>query len=299
MPMTGHVIRKEEAGISFGKFPSDSSAKRYLKELRKYPPMNRAEEQETIRRARTGDEKAQERLITANLRFVVSVALEYQGRGLPLSDLIAEGNLGLMEALKRFDEKRGYKFISYAVWWIRQAILNALKRTSTIQMPANRQEDLDRIARRSGQMAQKLGRFPGLLEIAEDMELSLKRAERAICSMAPIALLETGIGDDEEDGFTLGDVIEIDDPDPDELVLKKSRLEMINAALRCLNDREIKVIREYFGLSGIERRTLKAIGADLGITKERVRQIRNDALAELRMFFTQRSVDEENWKDII
>ena len=286
----GDVIQKRSA--------HDASVQRYLKELRRYPPMTRAEEEETLRLARKGDQKAIERLITSNLRFVVSVALEYQGRGVPLSDLIAEGNVGLMEALNRFDEKRGYKFISYAVWWIRQAILNSLKRTSTVSMPANRQEDMDRMARRWGQMTQELGRVPTLDEVARDMKISRKRAERALRCVRSDLSLESPL--DPLGEQTLQHVLKAEDPEPDRCVLDRDRLELIGESLvRCLDDREAEVIRAYFGLGGDERRTLGEIGTNLGVTRERVRQIRNRALGKLNRFFRQRVLSEEPWQDLV
>ncbi len=276
----------------------DASVQRYLKELRKYPPMSRKEEEKTLQRARKGDTKAIERLITSNLRFVVSVALEYQGRGVLLSDLIAEGNMGLMEALKRFDEKRGYKFISYAVWWIRQAILNALKRTSTVSMPANRQEDMDRMARRWGQMTQELGRVPTLDEVALDMKISRKRAERALRCVRSDLSLESPL--DPAGEQTLLQVLKTEDPDPDLRVLERDRLELVSESLMgSLDNREAEVIRAYFGLDGEERRTLGEIGGNLGVTRERVRQIRNRALGKLRRFFKQRVHTEESWEDLV
>ena len=275
----------------------DASVQRYLKELRKYPPMSRKEEVVTLRRARKGDRKAVEGLITSNLRFVVSVALEYQGRGVSLSDLIAEGNMGLMEALKRFDEKRGYKFISYAVWWIRQAILNALKRTSAVSMPANRQEDMDRMARRWGQMTQELGRIPTLDEVASDMKISRKRAERALRCVRSDLSLESPL--DASGEQSLIQVLEAEAPDPDQRVLERDQLELVSESLiSSLDEREANVIRAYFGLGGQERRTLGEIGVTLGVTRERVRQIRNRALGKLRRFFKQR-VPGGSWEDMV
>ena len=278
------------------RLPHDASVQRYLKELRRYPPMTRKEEMETLARARKGDQKAIERLVTSNLRFVVSVALEYQGRGVPLSDLIAEGNMGLMEALNRFDETRGYKFISYAVWWIRQAILNALKRTSAVSMPANRQEDMDRMARRWGQMTQELGRVPTVEEVASDMKISRKRAERALrCARSDLSL-ESPI--DAEGEKTLLQVLDCAGAYPDLEVLERDRTELISASLACsLDPREANVIRSYFGLEGGDRRTLGEIGRELGVTRERVRQIRNRALGKLRRYFRQRVRAEESWQD--
>ncbi|MDP6775738.1 MAG: RNA polymerase sigma factor RpoD/SigA [Candidatus Latescibacteria bacterium] len=276
----------------------DPSVQRYLKELRKYPPMSREEEEETLERARKGDRKAVDHLITSNLRFVVSVALEYQGRGVPLSDLIAEGNVGLMEALKRFDPGRGYKFISYAVWWIRQAILNALKRTSAVAMPANRQEDMDRMARRWGQMTQELGRVPTLDEVASDMKISRQRAERALRCVRSDLSLESPL--DASGEQTLLQVLSADEPGPDRRVLERDRLERVTECLDgSLDRREAEVIRAYFGLDGKDRRTLGEIGAGLGVTRERVRQIRNRALAKLRRYFRQRGHAEESWEELV
>ena len=265
----------------------DASVQYYLKELRKYPPMSREEEEKTLKLARKGNRDAIHRVITSNLRFVVSVALEYQGRGVPLADLIAEGNVGLMEALNRFDEKRGFKFISYAVWWIRQAILNALKRTSTVAMPANRQEDMDRLARRWGQMTQELGRVPTLEEVARDMKISRRRAERALRCVRPDLSLESPFGAAGEQ--SLMHMLEADAEEPDQMVLDRDQLELVSESLgKSLDDREAVVIRQYFGLDGEDRRTLGEIGHTMGVTRERVRQIRNRALYKLRRYFRQR-----------
>ena len=279
------------------RFDNEASVQRYLKELRNYPPMTRKEEEETLRRARKGDSKAVESILTSNLRFVVSVALEYQGRGVPLSDLIAEGNVGLIEALKRFDEKRGFKFISYAVWWIRQAILNALKKTSTVTMPANRQEDMDRMARRWGQMTQELGRVPTLEEVATDMKISRKRAERALRCVRTDLSLESPIEPSGEQ--SLLQVLRTDGPEPDVMVHDNDRTNLVKESLsNCLDPREGEVIRAYFGLDGNERRTLGEIGGNLGVTRERVRQIRNRALGKLKRHLKQR-IPGENWHDLL
>jgi RNA polymerase primary sigma factor len=259
--------------------------------------MSRKDEEETLKRARKGDTAAVEKLLTANLRFVVSVALEYQGRGVPLADLIAEGNVGLIEALKRFDETRGYKFISYAVWWIRQAILNALKRTSTVVMPANRQEDMDRMARRWGQMTQELGRVPSLEEVARDMKISRKRAERALRCVRSDLSLDTPL--DPAGDQSLLQVLSTEGPDPDILVQERDRFELVAQSVgSVLDPREGEVIRAYFGLDGRERRTLGEIGGHLGVTRERVRQIRNRALGKLRRHLRQQ-LPSENWQDLL
>ncbi len=279
------------------RFDNEASVQRYLKELRNYPPMTRPQEEETLRRARKGDSKAVESLLTANLRFVVSVALQYQGRGVQLSDLIAEGNVGLIEALKRFDEKRGFKFISYAVWWIRQAILNALKKTSTVTMPANRQEDMDRMARRWGQMTQELGRVPTLEEVAVDMKISRERAERALRCVRTDLSLESPLEPSGEQNLL--HVLKTEGPEPDVHVNDRNRDDLVKESLTsCLDPREGEVIRAYFGLDGDERRTLGEIGGNLGVTRERVRQIRNRALGKLKRHLKQR-IPGENWHDLL
>jgi len=287
------VAKKEYTGdtmehnVTATRSARDASVQRYLKELRKYPPMSREDEEDTLKEARKGDRKAVDKVITSNLRFVVSVALEYQGRGVPLADLIAEGNVGLMEALKRFDEKRGFKFISYAVWWIRQAILNALKRTSTVVMPANRQEDMDRMARRWGQMTQELGRVPTLDEVASDMKISRKRAERALRCVRPDLSLESPI--DAAGEQSLIHLLEADEEEPDQVVMDRDQAELVSRSLDdALDPREANVVRAYYGLDGDDRRTLGEIGISLGVTRERVRQIRNRALFKLQRYFRQR-----------
>ena len=279
------------------RFENEASVQSYLKELRNYPPMTRSKEVETLLRARKGDGKAVEFLLTANLRFVVSVALEYQGRGVPLSDLIAEGNVGLIEALKRFDEKRGFKFISYAVWWIRQAILNSLKKTSTVTIPANRHEDMNRIARRWGQMTQELGRVPTLEEVAGDIKISRKRAERALRCVRNDLSLDSPIEPSGEQ--SLLQVLRTDGPGPDVLIHDEDRNNLVRDSLtNCLDPREGVVIRAYFGLDGNERSTLGEIGGTLGVTRERVRQIRNRALGKLKRHLKQR-IPDGNWHDLL
>ena len=278
-------------------YAREASVQSYLKELRKYPPLSREEEQKVLRKAKRGDRAATDKIITSNLRFVVRVALEYQGRGVPLADLIAEGNMGLMEALKRFDEKRGFKFISYAVWWIRQGMLNALKRTSTVAMPANRQEDMDRMARRWGQMTQELGRVPTLDEVASDMQISNARAERALRCVRPDLSLSMPV--DTAGEQPLQNILEADEEEPDQLVMYRDRSEFVSRSINAsLDTRERDVIRAYFGLDGDERRTLSEIGRSLGVTRERVRQIRNHALAKLQRYF-RRQLPGGKVKDLI
>lgn len=276
---------------------------RYLKDLRQYPPMKRREEEETIRFAKKGDRKAIERLITSNLRFVVQVALEFQGRGVPLADLISEGNMGLMTAIDRFDEKRGLKLISYAVWWIRQAIQNSLKHISSVRQPLNRQDDKLIVARRRGEMEQKLSRFPTLEEVAGDLKISQKRAARALkTTTGQDASLDRPLdhfsGDNNK---TLLDIFPSGAPAPDEDVTAQDWPRLINEALVSLDGREALVIRLYFGLGGEDGLTLEQIGVKLKVTRERVRQIKEKALKKLNRFFRQNValLREESWKAVL
>jgi len=263
---------------------------RYMKELRRYPPLTREEEEKTFALARNGDQKAIDLLLTANLRFVVSVALEYKGRGLPLADLIAIGNTGLMEGLKRFDETRGFKFISYAVWWIRQAILDALKRVSMVSLPANRQEDMSRMARHREQMTQELGRVPTWEEMAQEASISSRRAERAWRSLAPDLSLEALLSGESEEGFSLSSLLQSQEAEPDEKVMTREQAELVARSLdEALNEREASVIRDYFGFNGHDGRTLEEIAGTLHITRERVRQIKERALLKLRRYFYRRA----------
>ena len=271
--------------------PSDAqTVQRYLKDLQKYPPLSREEEQKTLKQARKGNRKAMDRIITSNLRFVVAVASEYQGQGLPFSELIAEGNTGLLEAFERFDEKRGYKFISYAVWWIRQAIHKALKKTTVVSRPVNQQEDMNRIARHWRQMTQTLGRTPTLEEVFGDMKIPRERAERALQSVFSSLSLESPIYEESPDNTqTLLDILWARGPAPDQQVLEgdvRTRLE--EAMNQCLNTREVKVVWACFGLDGGEQHSLESIGSELNITRERVRQIRNRALQKLQRVFESR-----------
>ena len=263
-------------------FSHDASVHRYLKELRRYPPMTRKEEEETLVRARKGDPEAIDRLITSNLRFVVSVALEYQGRGVPLSDLIAEGNVGLMEALKRFDEKRGYKFISYAVWWIRQSILAALANYSKIvRMPLNRARVLNQIKKVSSELQQKLRRKPEAEEIAKVLGLSVDEVKDTLPLMQDNFFLDDYVGNDEDSTYM--DFLEDTTSEgPDSGVMEDDLNKSIGRMLGDLKEREAKVLKMYYGLGTDREMTLEEIGQVMGLTRERTRQIKEEAFAKIR-----------------
>ncbi len=260
----------------------ESSLDQYLREISAYPLLTREEEVELARRIKKGDQEALDILVRSNLRFVVSVAKKYQNQGVALGDLINEGNLGLIRAGQKFDETKGIKFISYAVWWIRQAILQALAEQSRIvRVPLNRAGALHRIGKRTSALLQELGREPTPEEIAEDLDISEEEVERTL------ALSQTHLSLDAplipgEDSRLLDYLPDQFSPAPDDETYERALSVTIEEALSTLKEREAKILRLYFGLDGQEPMTLEEIGSLLGITRERVRQIKERALARLR-----------------
>ena len=259
---------------------NDLSVGSYLRDIRKYKPLSREEEGELLKRVKAGDRTATEKLISSNLLFVVSVANQYANRGLPLSDLIAEGNIGLIHAVKKFDETRKHKFISYAVWWIRQAILKALaEQTNIVRFPINQIEDLEGLNRTSQALSQTLGRAPSFGEVAESASMSRRRAERALVASQSDVSLDGPIDFDEE--VSLYNLIPADGPSVDEELSAKSLAEAVSDSMSALTSREAKIVKLYFGLEG-EPVTLEKIGSQMGMTRERARQIRNEAIGKMR-----------------
>ena len=243
----------------------------------------RPDEIKVAKKIKKGSEEALSDLVKANLRFVVSVAKQYQNLGLPLSDLINEGNLGLIIAAKRFDGSKGFKFISYAVWWIRQSILQALAEQSRIvRLPLNRIGELTRVNKCLNKLEQRLGRPPEVDEIAdelntqvEDMDLLLRLAQRPVSLETPC--------DDSEPDRCFGDLIPDDTIESSDDVLSEDELkDEITRSMHALTDGEARVLKMYYGLAGHEPMTLEEIGAYVGRTRERVRQIKEKALQKLR-----------------
>jgi RNA polymerase primary sigma factor len=260
----------------------DRSLDLYLREIGETPLITAQQEVELAKRIKQGDQLALEKLTKANLRFVVSVAKQYQNQGLSLADLINEGNIGLIKAAKRFDETRGFKFISYAVWWIRQAILQALAEQSRIvRLPLNRVGTLHKIGKISSSLEQEYGREPSPDEIAKELELSavevsdtLKISNSHLSLDAPFSISEDN---------SLMDVLEDEfQPAPDEDLLTESLRLEIDRALDSLSAREAEVINLYFGLNSEKALTLEEIGARFNLTRERVRQIKEKAIRRLR-----------------
>ncbi len=268
----------------------DRSLDLYLREIGETPLISADEEVRLAKKIKQGSKAALEALTKANLRFVVSVAKQYQNQGLSLADLINEGNIGLIKAAKRFDETRGFKFISYAVWWIRQAILQALAEQSRIvRLPLNRVGTLHKIGKISSSLEQDLGREPSPDEIARELDLSegevsdtLKISNSHLSLDAPFSVSEDN---------SLIDILEDEyQPAPDEELLEHSLKLEIEKALDTLTPREAEVISLYFGLNYEKALTLEEIGARFSLTRERVRQIKEKAIRRLRHASRSRSL---------
>ena len=260
----------------------DRSLDLYLREIGETRLISAQEEVELAKKIKEGDQDALERLTKANLRFVVSVAKQYQNQGLSLADLINEGNIGLIKAAKRFDETRGFKFISYAVWWIRQAVLQALAEQSRIvRLPLNRVGTLHKIGKISSSLEQEYGREPSPDEIARELELTAVEVSDTLKISNSHLSLDAPFSTSEDN--SLMDVLEDEfQPAPDEALLDESLRLEIEKALDTLSSREAEVINLYFGLNHEKALTLEEIGARFNLTRERVRQIKEKAIRRLR-----------------
>jgi len=273
---------KAEQAISKIGSDANRSLSKYLQEISNYQPLSPEKEVELAIRVKKGERRALKELTEANLRFVVSVAKDYQGQGLPLTDLINEGNLGLIKAAERFDETRGFKFISYAVWWIRQSVLQALAEHSRIvRLPLNRVGTISKINKASAKLEQEFERAPRADELAHQLEMKISEINDAQRIARRHHSLDTPFSDDEKN--SLLDVISdrnIDDPDKE---LHMSSLEKeVRNSLDSLKDREQDVIKMYFGIDREYALTLNEIGEEFGLTRERVRQIKEKAIRRLR-----------------
>jgi RNA polymerase primary sigma factor len=258
------------------------SLDKYLQEIGKVDLISPEDEVLLARRIKSGDSDALSKLVKANLRFVVSVAKQYQNQGMSLPDLINEGNLGLMKAAQRFDETRGFKFISYAVWWIRQAILQSLaEQARIVRLPVNKIGSINRINRAFSRLEQEYEREPSSQEIADMLEMasdevkdSLKTNGRTVSMDAPIS--------SEEDNNMYDILQSIDTPSPDKNLINESLAYEIERALSTLSPREAKVLKLYFGINMKHPFTLEEIGEELALTRERVRQIKEKAIKRIQ-----------------
>ena len=282
-PAKGRRVRRRETAKSLGAYDADHDIlDQYLYEVSQTPLLSAQQEIAIAKRVRAGDAEAMQELVKRNLRFVISVAKKYQNRGLALTDLIGEGNVGLMTAARKFDPDQGVKFISYAVWWIRQAILASLARHGrTVRVPLNRTADLSRIVRTAESLRQELRREPTPEEIAGSTGLSLD----VVQSLAALNTSEVRLDaplDPEGDRSLIERFIVDEQGNPEERAMETFLSEEIDQALRTLPPRDAKVLRLYFGLDGGREHTLEEIGGLLGVTRERVRQLRDRALKRLR-----------------
>ena len=282
MPLDLSVQDDLEMSLSTEGIAIDDPVKIYLKEIGRVPLLSAEEEIELAERMAKGDKKAKKRLSEANLRLVVSIAKRYVGRGMQFLDLIQEGNLGLIKAVEKFDYTKGFKFSTYATWWIRQAITRAIAdQARTIRIPVHMVETITKVKKASSQLLHKNGHDPSPEEIADELNLPVERVREIMRIAQDPVSLETPIG--EEEDSHLGDFIPDDDaPAPAEAASHTLLKEQLNEVLSTLTDREAKVLKLRFGLEDGKSRTLEEVGQRFDVTRERIRQIEAKALRKLR-----------------
>lgn len=264
---------------------SDDSVRLYLREIGKIPLLNSEEELELAQKVVAGDKRAKDKMAEANMRLVVSIAKRYSGRGLDFLDLIQEGNTGLLRAVEKFDPDKGFKFSTYATWWIRQAITRAIAdQARTIRIPVHMVETINKLLRTQRRMTQELNREPSIEELAKELEMEPDKVEYVIKIKQDITSLDAGVGrDGEDEDSVLGDFIEDEDgATPEESATNQLLKEQVQAVLSTLSDREQKIIKMRFGLENGKSHTLEEVGQEFAVTRERIRQIEAKALAKLR-----------------
>jgi len=254
----------------------------YLKEINRIPLLTREEEIDLATRAANGDSFARKRMIESNLRFVVNVAKKYQNQGLPLTDLINEGNIGLMNALEKFEVERGYHFISYAVWWIRQSILKAIcEKSRTVRLPLNRANELVQIQKMQRKLVHENGEDPTVEELGQALNMDSQMVEDLLSISREMISLDSPVYGDPANS-TVGDFVEDEYRSAESILVEKSLREDINKALEVLSDKEREIIEMRFGLNGAIPMSLKEIGELFNLTKERIRQIEKKALDRMK-----------------
>jgi RNA polymerase primary sigma factor len=277
------------APVSYSPETTTDALQLFLREAGRHQLLTAAQEVELAKKIERGDQDAKQRMIQANLRLVVSIAKNYRNQGLPFLDLIQEGTLGLIRAVEKFDWRRGFKFSTYATWWIRQAVARALAdKARTIRMPVHIVERLQKMNRAERTLWTQLGREPTLEEIAEEASLPLQQAIEVRAAARASTSLDQPVGDTEDAVF--GDFVAGDDPLPEETVERSLRSQALMQALTVLTDREQQVLVLRYGLADAEPKTLEEIGRRLGLTRERVRQIELDSLRRLATLREMESV---------
>ncbi len=264
---------------------SDDSVRLYLREIGKIPLLSTEEELELAKRVVEGDKKAKDKMAEANMRLVVSIAKRYSGRGLDFLDLIQEGNTGLLRAVEKFDPDKGFKFSTYATWWIRQAITRAIAdQARTIRIPVHMVETINKLLRTQRRMTQELNREPTIEELAKELEMEPEKVEYVIKIKQDITSLDAGVGrDGDDEDSVLGDFIEDEDgATPEESATNQLLKEQVQTILSTLSDREQKIVKMRFGLDNGKSHTLEEVGQEFAVTRERIRQIEAKALAKLR-----------------
>ena len=264
---------------------SDDSVRLHLREIGKIPLLSAEEELELAQRVVAGDKRAKDKMAEANMRLVVSIAKRYSGRGLDFLDLIQEGHTGLLRAVEKFDPDKGFKFSTYATWWIRQAITRAIAdQARTIRIPVHMVETINKLLRTQRRMTQELNREPSIEELAKELEMEPEKVEYVIKIKQDISSLDAGVGrDGEDEDSVLGDFIEDEDgATPEESASSQLLKEQVQSVLGTLSEREQKIITMRFGLDNTKSHTLEEVGQEFAVTRERIRQIEAKALAKLR-----------------
>jgi len=264
---------------------SDDSVRLYLREIGKIPLLSSEEELDLAHRVLKGEKKAKDKMAEANMRLVVSIAKRYSGRGLDFLDLIQEGNTGLLRAVEKFDPEKGFKFSTYATWWIRQAITRAIAdQARTIRIPVHMVETINKLLRTQRRMTQELNREPTIEELGAELDMEPAKVEYVIKIKQDITSLDAGVGrDGEDEDSVLGDFIEDEgNVTPEDSASSQLLKEQVQSVLSTLSDREQKIVKMRFGLDGTKSHTLEEVGREFAVTRERIRQIEAKSLAKLR-----------------
>ena len=284
---TEEELTDEELEITVDNVDSfaDDSVRLYLREIGKIPLLTLEEEQELAKKIAKGNKKAKDKMVEANMRLVVSIAKRYSGRGLDFLDLIQEGNTGLLRAVEKFDPEKGFKFSTYATWWIRQAITRAIAdQARTIRIPVHMVETINKVLRASRKLTQELNREPTIEEIAEEMDMEPEKVDYVMKIKQDIASLDASVGrDGDDEESVLGDFVEDEERvSPEDSAANQLLKEQLATILTTLSEREQKIIRLRFGIGGGRPHTLEEVGNEFSVTRERIRQIEAKALSKLR-----------------